>query len=30
VADASYQDCAVRYRVALANVQTLAGALTAP
>jgi outer membrane protein TolC len=30
VADASYQDGAVRYRVALANLQTLTGALTAP
>jgi outer membrane protein TolC len=30
VADASYQDGAVRYRVALANLQTLTGALTTP
>lgn len=29
-ADASYQDGAVRYRVALANLQTLTGALTTP
>ena len=29
-ADAAYQDGAVRYRVALANLQTLTGALTTP
>ena len=28
--DAAYQDGAVRYRVALANLQTLTGVLTAP
>lgn len=30
VADTAYQDGAVRYRVALANLETLTGALTAP
>jgi outer membrane protein TolC len=30
LADAAYQDGAVRYRVALANLQTLTGALTTP
>jgi outer membrane protein TolC len=30
VADAAYQDGAVRYRVALANLQTLTGVLTTP
>jgi len=29
-ANTSYQDGAVRYRVALANLQTLTGALTTP
>src|SRR5215475_2440850 len=29
-ADSAYQDGAVRYRVALANLQTLTGALTTP
>jgi outer membrane protein TolC len=29
-ADAAYQDGAVRYRVALANLQTLTGALSTP
>jgi outer membrane protein len=30
VADAAYQDGAVRYRVSLANLQTLTGVLTTP
>jgi outer membrane protein len=30
LASAAYQDGAVRYRVALANLQTLTGALTTP
>ena len=30
VANAAYQDGAVRYRVALANLQTLTGVLTTP
>jgi outer membrane protein TolC len=30
LSDTAYQDGAVRYRVALANLQTLTGVLTAP
>jgi outer membrane protein TolC len=30
VSDAAYQDGAVRYRVALASLQTLTGVLTTP